>query len=510
MIRKLNFRRPLNICFLITAVVLTIVCSGLLAFQWHDIQTTYQRQNMRHVDNLASYTAKYLEGYEKMLEETIRQMSDEPLGDTRQNINLRHWLFERFNLMPDARSLVFADSKGNYIRLPNVELSEKARHEADPRNKIWYTEATRDDFESAHYTSSRDIFENGSSTLTISKALVNPNDGKKSGVLAIRLNKESSTDILSDAHAPLPGQKWIMDQHGQMIACDKGTTSSLMLAEIAFRFNNSDPWFYFPKTDSWYFYSAIGDTDWYLVHEVRNKDLNALVFERSAKVLYALLFALISLLVCWWMMRVSLNAIYIRIANGIRNGALEQKAAEELLFEEIHNTSVQQEMIKSEALTDGLTELKNRRAFDNDVEFLKQSSDLCLAIIDIDNFKAINDAYGHATGDMVLKTVSDIGLRLRGMDNIMLYRYGGEEIAVLFQEMTQEEAWAFLERWRETCDRRRFREANLHVTFSGGLCVKGEMSIEETLALADQRLYEAKHGGKNRIICANCTGNTSS
>ncbi|VFS83164.1 Probable diguanylate cyclase YcdT [Kluyvera cryocrescens] len=63
----------------------------------------------------------------------------------------------------------------------------------------------------------------------------------------------------------------------------------------------------------------------------------------------------------------------------------------------------------------------------------QQSSDLCVALIDIDNFKSINDTYGHATGDMVLKTVSDIGLRLRGMENITLYRYGGEEIAVLFQ-----------------------------------------------------------------------------
>lgn len=502
MIRKLNFRRPLNICFVLTALALTIACSVLLGIQWHDIKTSYQHQNMRYVENLADYTAKYLEGYEKILDETLHQLSNQNKGEIRLDSNFSHWLFERFNLIPDARSLVYADSKGGYERLPKVELSEKARREADPRNKIWYTEATHDDFDSAHYTSSRDIFENGSKTLTISKSLVNENDGTKRGVLAVRLNQESSADILSDARAPLPGQKWIMDGHGQMIACDKGDISSLTLAEISVKFDNSDPWFYFPQTDSWYFFSPIGDTDWYLVHEVRNKDLKELVFERSAKVLYALLFALIALLVCWWMVRISLNAIYIRIANGIRNGALEQKAAEELLYEEIHNTSVQQEMIKSEALTDGLTELKNRRAFDNDIDFLKQNSDLCLAIIDIDNFKAINDTYGHATGDMVLKTVSDIGLRLRGMDNITLYRYGGEEIAVLFQEMTQEEAWAFLERWRETCDRRRFREANLHVTFSGGLSMKGEMSVDEALALADQRLYKAKRGGKNRIISA--------
>lgn len=236
------------------------------------------------------------------------------------------------------------------------------------------------------------------------------------------------------------------------------------------------------------------------MHEVRDSDLTSHVFDRSDNVLYCLLFGLLALFICWWMVRIALNALYIRIANGIRNGAIEQKAAEEMLYEEIHNTSVQQENIKNEALTDGLTELKNRRAFDNDLEFMQHADDLCLAMIDIDNFKSINDTYGHATGDMVLKTVSDIGLRLRGLDNITLYRYGGEEIAVLFQNVSQEDARVYLERWRETCDQRRFREANLHVTFSAGLTAKGTMSIEEALALADKRLYEAKRNGKNRII----------
>ena len=162
-------------------------------------------------------------------------------------------------------------------------------------------------------------------------------------------------------------------------------------------------------------------------------------------------------------------------------------------------------MIKNEALTDGLTELKNRRAFDNDIEFLQQTNDLCIAMIDIDNFKTINDTYGHAVGDMVLRTVADIGLRLRGMDNITLYRYGGEEIVALFHGMTQHDALAFLERWRETCEQRHFRETNLRVTFSGGIATKDDMRVEEALVLADKRLYEAKRNGKNRIISESLT-----
>ncbi|WP_156315607.1 sensor domain-containing diguanylate cyclase [Kluyvera genomosp. 1] len=507
MIRNLNFRRPLNVCFLITAIVLTIACTSLLAIQWHDVKNGYQRQNLRYVQNLASYTEKYLSGYESMLDETITQLINSDRHSANNNVaendELRHWLFERFNAMPDARSLVYADRKGNFIRLPNVELSEKARNDTDPRTKIWYTDATRDDFDSAHYTSSHDIFDNGSSTLTISKSLVNSIDGEKLGVLAIRLNEESSSNILGSAHPPLPGQKWIMDANGQQVASERGKINPVLLADVAQRLHKSSPFFYLPDTDKWYFVSAIGETGWFLVHEVRDGDLTSLVYDRSANVLYCLFFALLALFVCWWMVRISLNALYIRIANGIRNGAIEQKAAEELLYEEIHNTSVQQEVSKNEALTDGLTELKNRRAFDNDIEFHQQSNNLCVALIDIDNFKAINDTYGHATGDMVLKTVSDIGLRLRGLENISLYRYGGEEIAVLFQDMAVEDAQAFLERWRETCAQRRFRETKLHVTFSGGVSAKGSLSMEASLAQADKLLYQAKRKGKNQILSGN-------
>lgn len=500
MIRNLNFRRPINTCFLITAIVLSIACASVLAIQWHEVKTTSQRQNLRYLQNLASYTEKYLAGYESILDETIRQLASHTQGKIRGDDTLRHWLFERYNTMPDTRSLVYADLEGRFVRLPNVVLSEHIQKELDPRDKIWFTEAIRDDFDSTHYTSSRDIFDNGISTLTLSKALINGDDGKKLGVLAVRLNRESTTDILSSARSPLPGKKWITDVNGKLIASEDGAINPLALAEVARRQNHPNPYFYLPDTDKWYFYSAIGDTDWILVHEVHNRDLNSLVLTRSLNVIYCLIFALLALLVCWWMVRLSLNALYIRIANGIRNGSIEQKAAEVLLYEEIHNTSVQQETIKNEALTDGLTELKNRRAFDNDIEFLQQSSDLRLAIVDIDNFKAINDTYGHAVGDMVLKTVSDIGLRLRGLDNITLYRYGGEEIAVLFQNMGMEESRAFLERWRVACEQRRFREANLRVTFSGGIATKGTMSVEDTLIQADRRLYEAKHGGKNRIV----------
>ena len=485
-----------------TALVLIAVCSLVFVIQWNDIKSSYLRQNTRYIQNLTAFADKYLDGYTGILEETVRQVATLTRGEKVEATNetLRHWFFERLNSMPDVQSLIYADHAGNFIRLPNATLPEEYRNDHDPRTKIWYTEAVRDEFDNAHYTNGEDIFDNNHKTLTISKSLVNSEDGEKAGVLAIRLNLDASKYILDTAHPPLTGRTWIVDKNGQQIASVAGNIDPQLLRTVTALVSKEQGYFHLPKNDNWYFYHEIGNTDWLLMYEVNAGDMNGQVYTKSANVLYCLLFALIALLVCWWTVRGALNALYIRIANGIRNGAIEQKAAEQLLYEEIHNSGIQQELIKNEALTDGLTELKNRRAFDNDIEFHQQSPDIGLAIIDIDNFKAVNDTYGHAAGDMVLKTVSDIGLRLRGLDNITLYRYGGEEIAVLFQGMSPQEALGYLNLWREACEQRQFREPNLHVSFSGGLCMKEELSVEEAMIRADSLLYKAKRNGKNRIM----------
>ena len=123
-------------------------------------------------------------------------------------------------------------------------------------------------------------------------------------------------------------------------------------------------------------------------------------------------------------------------------------------------------------------------------------------MIDIDNFKTINDTWGHTVGDVVLKTIAEVGLRLRGLENITLYRYGGEEIAVLFNGLSQEKAQSYLEKWRMTINTRNFRENNLKVSFSAGLVRMGGASLPEVIARADKLLYQAKKTGKNKIIAS--------
>ncbi len=163
----------------------------------------------------------------------------------------------------------------------------------------------------------------------------------------------------------------------------------------------------------------------------------------------------------------------------------------------------------SQASTDGLTQLYNRRHLDDALSKLitssiRQGQDLCVLMADVDHFKAVNDRHGHATGDDVLRAVARaLRSKLRGMDWIA--RYGGEEFAVILP-MTELETGA--------CVAERVREgiANLQILVDGitgalGVTVsigvaalrRERLDAAELLARADKALYAAKHGGRNRV-----------
>lgn len=90
--------------------------------------------------------------------------------------------------------------------------------------------------------------------------------------------------------------------------------------------------------------------------------------------------------------------------------------------------------------------MQNRRAFDNDVdELLTAHQPFVLALIDIDNFKSINDTWGHLSGDIVLRNVAREGIQIMQPHHVSVYRYGGEEFGVIFPAELMNSAHALLE-----------------------------------------------------------------
>lgn len=158
------------------------------------------------------------------------------------------------------------------------------------------------------------------------------------------------------------------------------------------------------------------------------------------------------------------------------------------------------------SLTDALTGLYNRRHFNAELEreFMRSKrygGNLCIAIIDIDFFKKINDTYGHLCGDYVLKEVAYLILgNFRKTD--MVFRYGGEEFVVLMTETSLENSLIPLERLRKTIENNNFifKGEKIKVTISIGAETNHTESTEEFLNNADKALYQAKQSGRNQTV----------
>jgi diguanylate cyclase len=170
------------------------------------------------------------------------------------------------------------------------------------------------------------------------------------------------------------------------------------------------------------------------------------------------------------------------------------------------------EQARRDAMTDALTNLANRKAFDEQLlrmcdEAETGGSSIGLAIIDIDHFKRFNDTWGHQTGDQVLRYVASVLGRVARAPRVAA-RYGGEEFAVIFPGETAGAVEAALNAIREEIASRALRRRSTNddlgaVTISVGFALRraGETATQ-VLERADEALYASKRGGRNRVTSA--------
>ncbi|GMW02905.1 MAG: hypothetical protein AMXMBFR84_40410 [Candidatus Hydrogenedentota bacterium] len=162
--------------------------------------------------------------------------------------------------------------------------------------------------------------------------------------------------------------------------------------------------------------------------------------------------------------------------------------------------------LQAESLTDGLTRLMNRRAFDLrlEEEFIRSTrygNSISLALLDIDHFKEYNDNYGHPAGDLVLMTVGQV-LRQTCRMGDFAARYGGEEFAVILPNTDELAAQIVCERLRKAIENEPWCERPVTVSI-GVATLDREISNRATLvAFADKSLYLAKRRGRNCVVHA--------
>lgn len=150
------------------------------------------------------------------------------------------------------------------------------------------------------------------------------------------------------------------------------------------------------------------------------------------------------------------------------------------------------------------TGLCNRRSFNNFLKLailtLGDTEKLHLSMFDIDDFKKVNDTYGHPYGDFVLKDFADI-LKARENDGITACRYGGEEFLLLIPKKNKNDALAIVENIIEEVRKKITLPDGSYITVSAGFitCTE-ENSYDSVLKNVDDNLYKAKCAGKNRVV----------
>jgi diguanylate cyclase len=163
---------------------------------------------------------------------------------------------------------------------------------------------------------------------------------------------------------------------------------------------------------------------------------------------------------------------------------------------------------EARASTDSLTGLPNRRYFDEFCALLarrRRAEDaIGILMVDIDRFKLLNDAHGHAVGDEVLRAVAAAIAAAVREDDVPA-RFGGEEFAVLLRNPSRDEAVEVGERVREAVsglELSRFGVASVSVSVGVAVASIPDQPIAEIIEQADRALYDAKRGGRDRVVAA--------
>jgi diguanylate cyclase len=190
-----------------------------------------------------------------------------------------------------------------------------------------------------------------------------------------------------------------------------------------------------------------------------------------------------------------------------QNSSLSRKLAGSSQEMEKLRSSLRQ--ARSEALTDALTGVANRKLFDETLRLRKEEADtekteLALLLGDIDNFKSFNDTWGHQTGDQVIRFVASALTKFALPDHLVA-RYGGEEFAVIMPRTSLRDAGRIADQMRTAIEAKRLvrRSTNetigaVTVSFGAAVYAPGE-TVGTLISRADECLYMSKHRGRNRV-----------
>ncbi len=414
-----------------------------------------------------------------------------------ENEVLEKQLTTSIAVLPAISGYIIATRDGKYNSIPKSYVDNSL----DLSGRTWYESLSV----KSSFVNYSNIYSNAvdkSPVVTIAK-LLHDDKGERYGVFAMDLNLINMSYPLRQLESPSAGHFSIIDRQGRAVldADSDAIGTEVVSPAVVQRMTNGLGSFHDKASLKHYYYYSFSNPDWFVVFAVEDRMIDDAVLYYIWIILGGFVFCLTTYLLLWFFMHQSIKAMTIDIVSMMRFGRLDMKGGgDKQILNEIVENSQHIKNAKNASLTDGLTGLLNRRSFDNDVNYLlTREAPFSLGIIDIDNFKKINDGYGHLVGDTVLKVIADMGMGLLD-DRAKLYRYGGEEIAFIYFSDNQVKAMGIMENWRKEVENKTWREQGLNVTFSGGICPWRGEDYEALIEKADKLLYKAKSSGKNKVV----------
>ncbi|HDT6566883.1 TPA: GGDEF domain-containing protein [Enterobacter cloacae] len=502
--KKLSFTSLVLVSFTGILISFILIATLIIFSQGKNLTEHYHSINKNFTHNLAlNYTEPLLHENDFILvQEAIFFSHNDQLNQTvnldpKEGLKL---LMQLQALMPTVFSISLADVHGHYLRAPEVMLN-KENHVFDVKNRPWFMHQAEGSI-FTHYTAPYiDLFSR-QPTVVIYKPVISA-EGNLKGTIAFHLDLASIGYTMRQIVAPVQGEFYVVDREGKItLHPDTGMLfKSGVSSKMMQKMTSGEGFLYDTESDTWFYYYSFTNPDWFVIYKVTNQALIDLTRHKTNVVSWGFALSTIMIVLFGLYLHHASRTVLINIINAIKTGDVQRTPhLEAMLSKAIESNKAREQVYFRQATLDELTGCKNRRAFENDIaDLMNNHQPFTLALVDIDNFKSINDTWGHLCGDIVLRNVARKGIKIMPSEGVTIYRFGGEEFAIIFSGDHQYSAEALLESWRIKVAQRTWREEGLQVTFSAGVTDWGMEMLEQLIMKADEALYKAKKQGKNRI-----------
>lgn len=503
--RKLSFTTPILVGFAGILLSFLLIAAFVTATQKKNFLEDYHHVNRNFTHNLAiNYTESLLRENDHILTRATTFFSRNDELNNAVNLDPQkglRTLMQLQELMQTVSSISLADTQAHYLRAPEVLETEDSRT-FDPESRPWFIKQAEASMFSLYTRPYLDYFTHRP-TVTLYRPVISP-EGRLKGSLAFHMDLTSMGYALRQMVAPVQGEFFVVQRDGKVVlhpdpgALFKPYVSSRLMDDMT----SAEGQLYDTASDRWYYYYSFTNPDWFVIYRVNNSTLLDLTRYETDIVAWGFALAAIVIILFGLYLRHASRTVLMNIINAIKTGDVQRAPRLEAMLSKAIESNKQRELTYvRQATIDALTGCKNRRAFDSDIAALMNDHQpFALALVDIDNFKSINDTWGHLNGDIVLRSVAREGLQILQPLQISLYRYGGEEFAVVFTAEHLTHAHTLLESWRIKIARRTWREEGLSVTFSAGLGEWNMEPLDKLVVSVDEALYKAKQQGKNQIV----------